>query len=245
LYRRRLNNRRKNISPGESGKFSSKELDLETGLYYYDVRYLDPKTSRWLSGDPALGDYLPGAPVDEEAWKRNGNLPGQGGAFSLVNMHVYHYAGNNPVKYVDPNGKFAISWPLVFSIIKEFVLPAIGAYLTVRAINETAEYAASIESKSLPTEENQSANDSVSEYIPPPRDLSGIPGAKWARPKTPVQGGGGLRRRWKDEEGNIYEWDYQEGHVEKYNPRGKHQGAFDPNTGEQKKPADPKREVEP
>jgi hypothetical protein len=65
---------------------------------------LDPKTSRWLSGDPALGEYIPAAPVNDEAKKRNGNLPGQGGVFNYVNLHVYHYAGNNPVKYVDPDG---------------------------------------------------------------------------------------------------------------------------------------------
>jgi RHS repeat-associated protein len=86
-------------------RFTGKEQDEETGLYYYGARYLDPKTSRWLSGDPALGEYLPGAPVSDEARQRNGNLPGQGGVFNLVNLHVYHYAGNNPVKYVDPDGK--------------------------------------------------------------------------------------------------------------------------------------------
>jgi hypothetical protein len=25
--------------------------------------------------------------------------------FNVVNLHVYHYAGNNPVKYTDPDGK--------------------------------------------------------------------------------------------------------------------------------------------
>ena len=29
-----------------------------------------------------------------------------GGVYNTVNLHVYHYAGNNPVKYVDPDGKF-------------------------------------------------------------------------------------------------------------------------------------------
>ena len=86
-----------------------KELDSETGLYYYGARYLDPKTSRWISGDPALGEYLPSAPVDEEARKRNQSLPGQGGVFNYVNLHAYHYAGNNPVKYVDPDGKYLIN----------------------------------------------------------------------------------------------------------------------------------------
>jgi len=85
-------------------RFTGKELDAETGLYYYGARYLDPKTSVWLSADPALGEYVPGAPVDEEARKRNGNLPGMGGVFNTVNLHLYHYAGNNPIKYTDPSG---------------------------------------------------------------------------------------------------------------------------------------------
>jgi RHS repeat-associated protein len=105
LYRKRLICRRRSTLPGKSAKFTSKELDPETGFYYYGARYLDPRTSRWLSGDPALGDYLPSAPVDEEAKKQNQNLPGQGGVFNLVNLHVYHYAGNNPIKYVDPDGR--------------------------------------------------------------------------------------------------------------------------------------------
>src|SRR5690554_5053286 len=86
-------------------KFTGKELDPETGLYYYGARYLDPKYSIWISADLALGEYIPGAPVNEEAKKRNGNLPGMGGVFNTVNLHLYHYAGNNPVKYVDPDGK--------------------------------------------------------------------------------------------------------------------------------------------
>ena len=86
-------------------RFTGKELDEETGLYYYGARYLDPKYSRWLSGDPALGEYIPQAPIDDEAKKHNENLPGLGGVYNTVNLHVYHYAGNNPVKYVDPDGK--------------------------------------------------------------------------------------------------------------------------------------------
>ena len=66
---------------------------------------MDPKYSRWLSGDPALNDYIPKAPIDAEAKKHNENLPGMGSVFNTVNLHVYHYAGNNPVKYVDPDGR--------------------------------------------------------------------------------------------------------------------------------------------
>jgi len=58
-----------------------------------------------LSTDPALGEYIPLAPVNDEAKKHNQNLPGMGGIYNTVNFHLYHYAGNNPVKYIDPTGK--------------------------------------------------------------------------------------------------------------------------------------------
>lgn len=101
-------------------RFTGKERDEETGLYYFGARYLDPKTSRWLSADPALGDYIPGAPVNDEAKKRNGNLPGMGGVFNLVNLHLYHYAGNNPVKYIDPDGREEIPAEVKEKINKYF-----------------------------------------------------------------------------------------------------------------------------
>ena len=64
------------------------------GLYYYGARYLDTKYSRWLSADPAVGEYI------------NGASAGEGGIYNTVNFSLYHYAGNNPIKYTDPDGNF-------------------------------------------------------------------------------------------------------------------------------------------
>jgi len=83
-------------------KFTGKELDTETGLYYFGARYYDPKVSRWISCDPAFEEYLP-------VGNNNRNLPGEGGIFNPINLALYHYAGNNPIKYVDPNGKSLLS----------------------------------------------------------------------------------------------------------------------------------------
>ncbi len=40
-------------------KFTGKELDKETNLYYFGARYYDARMSRWLSTDPAIEKYLP------------------------------------------------------------------------------------------------------------------------------------------------------------------------------------------
>ncbi|MCL2400763.1 MAG: RHS repeat-associated core domain-containing protein [Defluviitaleaceae bacterium] len=88
-------------------KSTGKELDRETGLYYFGARYLDPRTSRWLSPDPAIweGDFLPSAPINDEARERNQNLPGMGGVFNTLNLHAFGYSHNNPVRFVDPDGR--------------------------------------------------------------------------------------------------------------------------------------------
>jgi hypothetical protein len=46
-----------------------------------------------------MGDYVP------QAGKGAKGLSGMGGVYNTVNLHTYHYAGNNPVKYVDPDGR--------------------------------------------------------------------------------------------------------------------------------------------
>jgi RHS repeat-associated protein len=58
--------------------YNGKELDDETGLYYYGVRYYDARTSVWLAVDP-LAEEFP-------------------------NLSPYVYCFNNPLRFIDPEG---------------------------------------------------------------------------------------------------------------------------------------------
>ena len=58
--------------------FNAKELDEETGLYYYGARYMDPKISMWLGVDQLAEKY--------------------------PNVSVYCYTEDNPIRFIDPDG---------------------------------------------------------------------------------------------------------------------------------------------
>jgi RHS repeat-associated protein len=59
-------------------KFNAKELDEETGLYYYGARYYDPRTSVWISADKMAEKY--------------------------PNFSSYVYCKQNPINRTDPDG---------------------------------------------------------------------------------------------------------------------------------------------
>ena len=61
-------------------KFNGKELDEETGLYYYGARYMNPIASIWYGVDPLTEKY--------------------------PNVSAFAYCAGNPVKLVDPDGRF-------------------------------------------------------------------------------------------------------------------------------------------
>ena len=60
-------------------KFNAKELDTQTGYYYFGARYYDPGASVFLSVDPHAENYY--------------------------NISPYVYVANNPIVNVDPDGK--------------------------------------------------------------------------------------------------------------------------------------------
>ena len=70
--------------------FTGKELDEETGLYYFGARYYDPRTSVWQSPDPILTKYMSGS--------------GNAGIYNSMNLGLYSYSYANPVNLVDPDG---------------------------------------------------------------------------------------------------------------------------------------------
>jgi hypothetical protein len=85
----------------------------------------------------------------------------------------------------------------------------------------------------------------LSELRVAPRVLPARPDAVQVRAKTPT-GTGGLRRRWLDPDGTIYEWDYQHGTVRVYDRNGHHLGEIDPYTGERlARESDRSRRIEP
>ncbi|AYQ56513.1 hypothetical protein MS2017_0785 [Bathymodiolus thermophilus thioautotrophic gill symbiont] len=62
-------------------RYTGKERDDSSGLYYYGARYLAPWLARWISPDSA------------------GSADG---------LNLYVYAGNNPLKYIDPTGRVKV-----------------------------------------------------------------------------------------------------------------------------------------
>ena len=72
------------ISPyDERFKFTTKELDTESGYYYFGARYLLSELGDFLSPDPLLDQY--------------------------PTLQPYLYCNGNPLKYIDPDGKIAIA----------------------------------------------------------------------------------------------------------------------------------------
>jgi RHS repeat-associated protein len=70
----------------EAYGFTQKEKDAESGLDYFEARYLNPTLGRFASVDPLMTIDMKG----------RGQIP--------QTLNAYSYSMNNPVKYIDPLG---------------------------------------------------------------------------------------------------------------------------------------------
>ncbi|ANF50626.1 hypothetical protein A0O34_08865 [Chryseobacterium glaciei] len=91
-------------------KFNGKELDAETGYLYYGARYYNPRVSLWLNVDP-LADYNPF--YNEEHYIEGEH---NGGVYNSGNNNPYQYCYQNPIKYVDPNGKQNVAGAIIGAV---------------------------------------------------------------------------------------------------------------------------------
>jgi RHS repeat-associated protein len=74
-------------------KFTGKELDHETGLYYFHARYYDPRIGRFMTGDDRAG----------------------GTVGTTDSLNRYAYVLNNPITGVDFDGHFR--WDIVLDVV--------------------------------------------------------------------------------------------------------------------------------
>lgn len=94
---------------GQRFLFTGKELDEETGLYYFGARYYDPVRVQWKSVDPIV-----------DALGRIQRNPG-----SVSELAVYSYVGWRPLVATDPTGKFKL---YVHEDIVRRAMGAVGGY---------------------------------------------------------------------------------------------------------------------
>ena len=92
------NHRNSNYSPY---KFNGKELDAETGYYYYGARYYNPRISLWLNVDPLSESYLLYQDYDD--------------ILNSKTLNSYGYTYQNPIKYTDYEGGLPI--PVITGLI--------------------------------------------------------------------------------------------------------------------------------
>ncbi|MDO8593269.1 MAG: RHS repeat-associated core domain-containing protein, partial [bacterium] len=85
----------------EQKKFTGKDLDKDTGLYYYGARYYDGRVGRFTGID---GAFL--AIGESQKFKEKYQRTLQQHLSNPQALNSYSYVNNNPLRYNDPNGEW-------------------------------------------------------------------------------------------------------------------------------------------
>jgi RHS repeat-associated protein len=87
------------VPDSQDMKFTGKERDAETGLDYFEVRYMSSAQGRFTSPDPLTWQVWQYGSDDEKAKFQEFISDPQ-------NFNLYAYVRNNPLKYTDPTGTY-------------------------------------------------------------------------------------------------------------------------------------------
>ena len=91
-------------------KYTGKELDGDTGLYYYGARYYDAGVGRFVGVDPValnIGTkiFYESLDVNYKGKKDEQKKILKKYLSNPQELNSYSYVANNPLKYVDPKGE--------------------------------------------------------------------------------------------------------------------------------------------
>jgi RHS repeat-associated protein len=93
-------------------RFSTKYTDPETGLVMYPARPYSPTLGRYASRDPLLDEVSLLRFLAKQPRAKRYQLRTQ-----LMLLPAYRFVENNPISYVDPDGQFHWSIPVVGGIL--------------------------------------------------------------------------------------------------------------------------------
>ncbi|MCL6600747.1 MAG: hypothetical protein K6T81_18735, partial [Alicyclobacillus macrosporangiidus] len=196
--------------------------DWDTGLYYLNARYYNPRIGRFLSKDPV------------------------GPTFGDVESYnSFSYARSNPLTIADPAGK-TVNLTNALLVVGTVVVIG-GLVVTTGGLASVVGMAVSTSTADLVLGGIVVAGLGLAGYefannhgriVNPPKSQSPIwQGLQNHKNGTKTSGSGKDKR--------YYQWDNTHNDIEVYDHKGKHIGSMDPTTGEMYKPPVPGRRIQP
>ena len=240
--------KRANVDYSTPYKFNGKELDEETGLYYYGARYMNPRLSIWYGCDPRQEKY--------------------------VGFSTYSITANNPIILLDDDGESfkaaATAWKYIRKAYKIYkktgkltpkslkqagiseIIDIAGDLITIfdgdASMGDKISAGVDLlvgtdfnnkEQKAAKgvlgiDDEVESATKTIKSAKPRIFNISKSESKVWNSFQNARHGrkcsGTGKNKQY-------YEWDHTHNDIEIYDYRGNHLGSMDPTTGEKYKDA--------